>query len=156
MFSQNKITYFPTGIEGVVEAEIALYQPGLAKVQGQIWRAELYDSNCRVALCPGQPILAVARQGNCLLVIPLHCLLWDKTLEEYQTFRKGSGYPLQPLPTQQPRGTPGMFGVLVNMWALFLALFMGSAIIQQRLKGPEPERRPSTQTVLRNNIAQRR
>jgi hypothetical protein len=148
MFSQHEITYFPSGIEGVVEEDITPYEPGLAKVQGQIWRAELYEFNCQVALRSGQPLVAIARRGNCLLVIPLHCLLWDKIVEDYQTYREGaSGYSLKPLPKQQSHGIPGTFRVLVTMWALFVVLFISNAIIQQDLKEPELERRQPIQTL---------
>lgn len=77
---------FPQGIEGVVAKEIELYTTGLVKVSGCFWRARLYEPNCQTRLCLDQPILAIGQQGNVLFVIPHHCLLWDRCIDEFYRY----------------------------------------------------------------------
>lgn len=77
------LEFFPRGIEAVVETEIAMYEPGLVKIYGHRWRAKLYDLNCQHRLRLHQPVLAVAKTGQVLLVIPHHCLLWDRYIDDY-------------------------------------------------------------------------
>lgn len=83
MLSTPKIVFFPSGIEGVVEKEIALYQTGLVKLQGRLWRAKLYELNCQTTLRIQQPVLAIAREGNVAMVIPHHCLLWERYINDF-------------------------------------------------------------------------
>lgn len=83
MLTMSEVEFLPQGLPGVVEKEIAIYEPGLVKVNGQTWRAKLYDLNCQVRLRRHQPVLVIAKEGHVLLVIPHHCLLWDQYIDEY-------------------------------------------------------------------------
>lgn len=74
---------FPVGQHCVVKDIIRLFEPGRVTIRGESWKAELYEFNCPTPLKQGQPALAIGRKANRLLVIPLHCLLWDFYLEKY-------------------------------------------------------------------------
>ena len=63
---------------GVVTDSVALYQPGRVQISSYSWRARLYDAHCQTTLLPGQPIYAIARTGNVLIVVPEHCWLPDR------------------------------------------------------------------------------
>lgn len=62
--------FFDQAHEGIVEMTISSQQSGRAKVLGVSWMAQLYPSEQHTILPPGQPIKAVGRRGNTLLVHP--------------------------------------------------------------------------------------
>ena len=83
--SSDLSSFLPSTLEllaepwlGVVTESIALYQTGRVQITSYSWRARLYELHCQVTLLPGQPIQAIARTGNVLIVIPEHCLLQDR------------------------------------------------------------------------------
>lgn len=57
-------------------------QPGRINCQGYDWRAQIHAYSCHTLLLPGQPVLAVGRENLTLLVVPLHCILWDAYLSD--------------------------------------------------------------------------
>jgi len=75
MLSPNSLEMFPQGIKGVVKEPIALFQFGRVNCRGS-WRARLHEISCQTTLLPGQPILAIGREGLSLIVIPVHSILW--------------------------------------------------------------------------------
>jgi hypothetical protein len=82
LFMLPKIEMFAQGIKGVVTEPIATHQVGQIKVQGCLWRAQHYELSCQATLLPDQPVLAIGRENNTLLVIPYHCLLWDQYMDD--------------------------------------------------------------------------
>lgn len=87
MLSQTSLEMFPRGIKGVVLEPIALFQFGRVNCQGS-WRARLYEIICQTTLLPGQPILAIGREGNSLIVIPVHSILWASYLDDFAQFSR--------------------------------------------------------------------
>jgi hypothetical protein len=84
-FSNYPIEMFPSGVKGVVTEAIALFQSGRVNCHGS-WRARLHEISCQTTLLPGQPILAIGREANTLIVIPLHSILWSSYLEDFARF----------------------------------------------------------------------
>ncbi|MGB3294362.1 MAG: hypothetical protein WBB01_15350 [Phormidesmis sp.] len=56
---------------------------GRAVLHGTSWLAQLYEPGYSITLLPDQPASAIGRQGNTLILMPLHCLLWHEYLEAY-------------------------------------------------------------------------
>jgi len=83
LFAAPESKLFAQGIPGIVTLPIAPLQAGRVTIQGQSWRSQLYDLNCQTTLLPQQPILAIGRENITLIVIPLHCLLWDRYIDEF-------------------------------------------------------------------------
>jgi hypothetical protein len=85
MLSPNSLEMFPQGIKGVVLEPIALFQFGRVNCRGS-WRARLHEISCQTTLLPGQPILAIGREGISLIVIPVHSILWASYLDDFAQF----------------------------------------------------------------------
>jgi hypothetical protein len=83
LFASSEIKLFAQAIPGVVTSLITPLEAGRAMVQGQSWRSQLYSPTCQTTLLPQQFIQAIGRENNTLLVIPLHCLLWDRYIDEF-------------------------------------------------------------------------
>lgn len=68
---------FAQGLDCCVTSAIYLYGFGRVtlKSDGISWRAQLCETECSTALLPGQPVIAISRQGNTLIVVPQHCLI---------------------------------------------------------------------------------
>ena len=82
-FVPPEIEMFPQGIQGVVTIPVTPYKAGQIKIHGQFWRSQLYSLNCQTTLLCEQPVLAIGRENNMLIVIPHHCLLWDLYIDEF-------------------------------------------------------------------------
>lgn len=85
MFNKPEIQFLPSGVEGVVESDITLLKPGLVKIQGRLWRAKPYELNGQSTLRSQQAVVAIAREGSVLLVIP-------STAGHLTSFRVGQPY----------------------------------------------------------------
>ena len=74
---------FPQGIPGLVTKRIERFQPGEVSCNGTYWRAQLHELHCPTALLPSQPVLAIGRKNTVLIVIPIHCILWDQIIDDF-------------------------------------------------------------------------
>lgn len=72
---------FQNGLACRVVEAVRLLDRGRVKFSGVLYPARLYEPNCTTTLLPEQEALAIGRQGNTLIIMPLHCLLWAKCLE---------------------------------------------------------------------------
>ena len=80
-FIELETEMFPRGLPCRVTRAVRALDRGRAQFNGSSWFARLYEINCSTTLLPGQPALAVGRQGTTLIIMPLHCLLWPQYLE---------------------------------------------------------------------------
>lgn len=93
-FRELETEMFPRGLPCRVTKAVRVLDTGRVQANGGSWLAELYDLNCSTTLLLDQPVLAIGRKGNTLIVIPLHCLLWPQYLEEYGLWLKHSDVEL--------------------------------------------------------------
>jgi hypothetical protein len=85
LFTNYPIEMFPSGVKGFVTEPIALFQFGRVNCRGS-WRARLHDISCQTTLLPGQPIFAIGREANTLIVIPVRSILWSLYLEDFARY----------------------------------------------------------------------
>ena len=78
-FLPSTLELFAEPWQGIVTEPVVLYQTGRVQITSYSWRARLCELHCQATLLPGQPIQAIARTGNVLIVIPEHCLLQEWT-----------------------------------------------------------------------------
>ena len=82
-FEEIEPKMFLKGLPCRVTRTVRALDRGRAALNGTSWLAQLHEPCRSITLLPDQPALAIGHQGNTLIIMPLHCLLWPEYLEAY-------------------------------------------------------------------------
>lgn len=94
-FEELETEMFSKGVACRVIEDVRALDTGRVKLNGNEWKAQLYELNCiTTSLLSGQPALVIGRKGNTLIIMPLHCLLWPQYLEEQGQWPTGADIEL--------------------------------------------------------------
>ncbi|MBF2047151.1 MAG: hypothetical protein IGS54_07280 [Elainella sp. C42_A2020_010] len=73
---------FSQGTPATVIKQIAVFAPGRIRWQGRDYPARLHELICHATLRMGQPVLIIGRENITMIVIPMHCILWEQYLTD--------------------------------------------------------------------------